>query len=288
MNKIDLPSMTSIRTFALFSEHGSISGAARAMNVTQPAVTQQVRALERFLGVKLVKRHKRGVLLTDEGQVLAQYLRRGFGEIREGVRVVTASKATKAIRVTTSPSFAAYWLVPRVTSFQAAHPGVSVQLDLSAEARALEDTGFDVAIRYCRDQDLPPGVSPLFEVDLNVLCHKDLAPAKPWTHEKLQALPWLQELGVSDVNNWFARHGMSASVPEQISEMPGNLIIEAVRRGEAVAYSVCDWVSSDLECGELVEIWPSREKGFYYAITDSGSPALELFLDWLVTEAGEH
>ncbi|WP_211236013.1 LysR family transcriptional regulator [Leisingera aquimarina] len=278
--------MTSIRAFALFSEHGSISGAARAMNVTQPAVTQQVRALERYLGVKLVKRHKRGVLLTDEGQVLAHYLRRGFGEIREGVRVVTASKAPNAIRITASPSFAAYWLVPRVTSFQAAHPGVSVQLDLSAEARALKDTGFDVAIRYCRDQDLPPGVSPLFEVALNVLCHKDLVPAKPWTHEKLQALPWLQELGVSDVKNWFVRHGMGTSVPDQISEMPGNLIIEAVRRGEAAAYSVCDWVSPELESGELVEIWPSREKGFYYAITDSGSPVLELFLDWLVTEAG--
>lgn len=285
MNYSDLLPLTALRGFALVVEHGSLSAAARAMNVTQPAVTQQVRSLERHLGKKLLKRHGRGVLLTDDGQVLAQYLQRGFDELRRGIEAVAANNSPTTVRVTTSPSFAAFWLVPRVAAFQAAHPGISVQIDLSAETRAIDRTDFDVAVRFCLQSDLPKRVKPLLNVTLNVLCHRTIKPKATVSGADLQDLPWLQELGVTEVNDWFVRQGIEQYIPAQISEMPGNLIIDTIKRGEAVAYTVCDWVADDLKRGDLVEIWGEPERGCYFALADRPSPACKAFLNWLRTNA---
>ncbi|WP_299143610.1 LysR family transcriptional regulator [uncultured Tateyamaria sp.] len=281
MNHTEFPSLKALRAFALVVEVGSLSAAARAMNVTQPAVTQQVRALEKHLGKKLLKRHGRGVLLTDDGQILAQYLQRGFDELRRGLDAVAANRHPANVRVTTSPSFAAFWLVPRVAAFQAAHPGITVQLDLSAEMRPIDSSDFDVAIRFCLQQDLPDGITPLLDVTLNVLCHSTIRPTAPVSGPDLTDLPWLQELGVSVVNDWFTRQGIADCVPAQISEMPGNLIVDAIRRAEAVAYTVCDWVSDDLSRGNIVAIWDKPERGCYYALADTRSPACAAFLQWL-------
>lgn len=287
MRSSDLPSLKALRAFALVVEHGSLSAAARAMNVTQPAVTQQVRGLERYLGKKLLKRHGRGVLFTDDGQILAQHLQRGFDEVQRGVDAVAAHKPPATVRVTTSPSFAAFWLVPRVAAFQAAHPGISVQLDLSAETRAIDTGDFDVAIRFCRRDDLPAGQTPLLEVSLNVLCHASMHPKQSVSGADLQGLPWLQELGVTEVHDWFVRQGIAEYVPPRISEMPGNLIVEAIRRGEAVAYIVCDWVADDLGRGDVVAVWDTPERGCYYALSKGPSPACQAFLRWLQANAAD-
>ncbi|WP_299723805.1 LysR family transcriptional regulator [uncultured Tateyamaria sp.] len=287
MSRPDLPSLKALRAFALVVEHGSLSAAAHALNVTQPAVTQQVRALEKHLGKKLLKRHGRGVLLTDDGQILAQYLQRGFDELQRGIEAVAANKHPTSVRVTTSSSFAAFWLVPRVAAFQAAHTGISVQIDLSAETRAIDNDGFDVAIRFCLRDDLPHGINPLLDVALNVLCHSTLRPAEPVSGDDLKTLPWLQELGVTVVYDRFVRQGIEECVPSQISEMPGNLIVDAIKRGEAVAYTVCDWVADDLERGDLVAIWDTPERGCYFALADNPTPVCQAFLDWLRINAAE-
>ncbi|UWQ33239.1 hypothetical protein K3555_01565 [Leisingera sp. M527] len=64
--------------------------------------------------------------------------------------------------------------------------------------------------------------------------------------------------------------------------MPGNLIIEALKRGEAVAYTVCDWVQDDIECGDLQDLWPDREEGAYYVLSNSGDldGGKAAFLNW--------
>ena len=287
MKSSSFPSLTSLRAFAFTAEYNSVSLAAEKMNVTQPAVSQQIRVLETQLSAKLIKRHGRGVLLTDDGQMLAQYLQRGFEELRQGVEAISERQSLPRIKITTSPSFATYWLMPRISAFQAAHPEVAVQLDLSAETLVIDIDGYDLAIRFCQMDNLPRDAEPIREVTLNVLCHKSLAPARGCTGSALKQLPWLQELGVSDVKDWFIRQGLENDIPNQISEMPGNLVIPAVLRGEAAAYTVCDWVSENIESGDLVEIWNKPERGCYFALSNRSNPVCKVFMQKLMSEANQ-
>jgi len=188
--------------------------------------------------------------------------------------------------VTTSPSFATYWLVPRISRFQMDHPDIAIQLDLTAEERALDRADFDLAIRYGRADTLPADVDVLKSVTLNVVGPTNLLPPKPWTAEALSNLPWLQELGASEIKGWYHRHDAYGTLPKRISEMPGNLILEALKRGEAVSYVVCDWIEEDLARGSLRELWPEREHGAYYTIRPTPvAPPTATFLKWLTQDA---
>ena len=274
--------MNALVAFARVAQTGSFAEAARILNVTPAAVSQQVRRLEQFLDTKLLQKHGRGVLLTEEGQILSRPLQSGLEQMEQGIAQVARYTSHDAVRVTTSPSFAAHWLVPRISQFQMEHPTIAIQLDLAAESRATDDPGFDLAIRYCKWEDLSAKASLLKAVNLNVVCPHNLLPAKPWSLAKFAQLPWLQELGVSEIKSWYRRQGAPQDAPRFISEMPGNLIIEALKRGEAVSYVVCDWVQDELDSGLLQELWSEREKGAYYILTrETHTPAASVFLEWL-------
>lgn len=284
-----LPPLNALHAFARVAQTGSMVDAAQVLNVTPAAVSQQVRRLEQFLETKLVQKYGRGVLLTDEGQILSRAVLNGLEQIELGVSEITRPAQTKVVSVTTSPSFATYWFVPRISKFQLAYPEISIQLDITAEAQAATRPKFDLAIRYCKWEDLPDGADLLTTVSLNVLCPTPLLPASPWATDALAGLPWLQELGVTEIRDWFSRQGIQQNLPVRVSEMPGNLIIEALKRGEAVAYTVCDWVLDELKSGGLHELWPTREKGAYYMLTqNSGADdATATFMQWLRDETND-
>lgn len=284
MNK--LPPLNAMNAFARVAQTGSIAEAAKTMNVTPAAVSQQVRRLEHFLETKLVQKHGRGVLLTDDGQILSRAVLGGFAQISQGVAQLSHRNTGKSVRVTTSPSFATYWLVPRISRFQMDHPDIAIQLDLTAEERAMDRADFDLAIRYGRTDNLPSDADVLKNVTLNVVCPTNLLPPKPWTAEAFSELPWLQELGASEIKGWYHRHGSYEALPQRISEMPGNLILEALKRGEAVSYVVCDWIEAELSRGSLHELWPEREHGTYYTLRPTPvAPATATFLNWLTQDA---
>ncbi|CAN0582296.1 unnamed protein product [Ectocarpus sp. 12 AP-2014] len=283
----NLPPLNALHAFARVAETGSFTEASKVLNVTPAAVSQQVRRLEQFFDTKLLQKHGRGVLLTDDGQILSRATLNGLAQMEQGVAQLSNRSSSKAVRVTTSPSFATYWLMPRIAEFQREHPDIAIQLDLSAEARGADRSDFDLAIRYCKLDDLPDGANLLKEVTLNVLCPTNLLPHKPWTPEALTQLPWLQELGVSEIKGWFYRRGITRDLPQRVSEMPGNLIMDALARGEAVAYVVCDWVLSEIESGALHELWDEREHGAYYmqTRTPAKDSATAVFVDWLKRKA---
>ncbi|MEO9825827.1 MAG: LysR family transcriptional regulator [Paracoccaceae bacterium] len=284
MNK--LPPLNAMHAFARVAETGSFAEAAKVLNVTPAAVSQQVRRLEQFFDTRLLQKHGRGVLLTDDGQILSRATLNGLAQIEQGAAQISNRTSSAAVRVTTSPSFATHWLVPRISKFQMDHPDIAIQLDLSAEARTPERSDFDLAIRYCKWEDLPTGADLLKSVTLNVLCPTELLPPKPISPKALAQLPWLQELGVSEIKGWFYRRGFGQDLPHRISEMPGNLIMEALVRGEAVAYVVCDWMEAEIRSGALHELWPKRERGAYYMQTKltGQNEATAIFLNWLKAE----
>lgn len=279
-----LPSLNALKAFAALAEAGSYSRAGEMLNVTHAAVMQQVKALEAHFGQRLVTRTGRKIALTEEGQMLARDLRIGFRRIRDGVEALGEVQNTRPVQVTMSPALAVRWLMPRIADFQTRYPDVTLLLNPSGAFIDLAPGGMDVAIRYSRLENLPEGANVLIKVDLVVAGTPALIESVDISGPgDLIHLPWLQELGTNEVADWLARRGVKLDRPIMISHMPGNLILDAVKRGDGITYTVRQWIEEDLRSGDLVELFPEESVGAFYIHTLSGEQrrSAKLFIKWL-------
>jgi LysR family glycine cleavage system transcriptional activator len=258
------------------------------LNVTHAAVMQQVKALENRFGVQLVTRSGRGIALTEDGKMLARELEAGFALIQKGVEALTNAETRRPVQVTMSPVFAVKWLMPRIADFQTRHPDVTLLLNPTGRMMELTPGGIDLAIRYGRRDGKVDAAAVLLLVDLVVVgapsCigQREIAGPADLVH-----LPWLQELGTKEVTDWLTRHGVILDRPLMISHMPGNLIMDAVKRGDGITYTARQWVEEEIHSGELVELFPEEESGLFYVHTRPGEQRrpVRLFVQWLKQQA---
>lgn len=148
MNFGALPPLTSLKAFAAVAETGSLSAAGRMLNVTHVAVGQQIRSLEDHLGHSLVVREGRGVVLTEEGRLLAQGVRQAFVQLQDTVEALSKSAAGRPLHITMTPAFAVSWLMPRISEFRREHPDLELMLNPTAAVVEMQPGGVDVAIRF--------------------------------------------------------------------------------------------------------------------------------------------
>jgi LysR family glycine cleavage system transcriptional activator len=288
MDWSNLPSLGSLRAFAAVADAGSYTQAAAALSVSHAAVSQQVKVLEERLGVPLVVRDGRGIALTEEGEALARDLAIGFAAIRRGVETLTGADAERPVQVTTSPAFAVRWLMPRITDFQKQHPEITLMLNPTAEVVELKPGGIDLAIRYRDSRGSNAKVESVLIADMVVVGTPALIGGREITDPAmLVELPWLQELGTNEVADWIARHGVTLDRPLMITHMPGNLIMDAVRRGDGITYTARPWVEEELRSGQLVALFPDEAFGIYYIATRPGvlRPPVKTFVKWLKRQA---
>ena len=142
-----LPPLGWLRTFEAAARHLSFTGAARDLNMTQSAVSQQVKALESFLGRPLFHRRPRALELTETGITYLPVVRDAFRTLVRGTRAVTGTDQD-VVQVQSNLTFAVHWLAPRLANFRAAHP--EVQLNISTELwepREMAE-GVDIEIRF--------------------------------------------------------------------------------------------------------------------------------------------
>ncbi len=145
-----LPPLNALRVFDAAARHLSFTKAAEELFVTQAAVSHQIKSLEDFLGLKLFRRRNRSLLLTEEGQSYYLDIKEIFSSINEATRKLQARSAKGALTVSLPPSFAIQWLVPRLSGFNSAYPGIDVRIQaVDREEDKLADD-VDVAIFYGR------------------------------------------------------------------------------------------------------------------------------------------
>lgn len=287
MDWLKLPPLNSLRAFSAVADTGSYTQAAARLNVTHAAVSQQVKALEQRLGAALVSRTGRGIQLTDAGDRLARDLNAGFATISRGVERLHEATEMSPVQITMSPAFAVEWLMPRIMEFQSTHPDITLMLNPTSKWMELRQGGIDVAIRY-RDKRRPFGkVAPVLISDMivigtpSVIGDRDLSdPAS------LVELPWLQELGTNEAADWFTYHGVVPDRPLTINQMPGNLIMDAVRRGDGLSYTARAFFRNDLKQGTIVELFSEPLFGVYYVETAPGPmrDAVRRFVTWLMSK----
>lgn len=285
-----LPSLNSLRAFHAVAETGGLSHAAELLNVTHPAVSQQVKALESRLGVSLVVRRGRGVSLTDDGKRLASDLDSAFSLIQRSIDQLASEAAEKPVQVTMSPAFAVEWLMPRLGEFQQQHPDVTLLLNPTSQVIDPNIGGPDVAIRY-RDRRRPTTEAPAVLVtDMVIIGTADLVTEYEIdSPASLVDLPWLQELGTNEVADWLRYRGVVPDKRLNITQMPGNLIMNAVRRGAGITYSARAFFEEDISTGRIVELFSEPSFGFYFVETgtEPQRPAVRTFVNWLLSHGDE-
>jgi len=283
-----LPSLNSLRAFSVVAESGSFSAAAAQLNVTHAAVSQQVKSLEAHLGVSLTVREGRGIRLTAEGAALAHDLGSGFSTILRGVENLKEAASARPVQITMSPAFAVEWLMPRIMEFQYRHRDITLLLNPTAEVVELKPGGIDLAIRYCERDRLDGAVAPVLISDMIVIATPELLGGRKFDDPaSLVDMPWLQELGTNEAASWLASHGVTLDRPLMINHMPGNLIMEAVRRGDGITYTARAFFRDDLQSGKVVELFSDAASGIYFLEAGPVAlrPAVRTFANWLKAKA---
>jgi DNA-binding transcriptional LysR family regulator len=168
----ELPSLDLLKGFETAARNLSFTKAAAELFVTQSAVSRQIQALEDQLGVPLFRRSHRELRLTEEGQTLYKT----SAEVMRLLRDVAGRLGGRPgmLTVTTTASFAALWLVPRLNDFRRLHPGIDMRLDATNEIQDLEREGIDVAIRYCTPRAAGTAGARLFGELVFPVCSKTL------------------------------------------------------------------------------------------------------------------
>jgi LysR family glycine cleavage system transcriptional activator len=279
------PPLNALRAFAALAETGSFTRAGEVLNVSHAAVSQQVRALEERLGVALLPRDGRRGALTPEGERLAAALDAGFGGIARAVDELTGADAWRPLQVTTTSAFAMNWLMPRLSAFRHEHPDVELMLNPTAELVPLAHGGVDVAIRFGRGR-WPGLVAELLVPTSMVLVGAPALIGDRTIREPrdILDLPWMQELGTTEMSAWLRDHGVEAARKPNVVHLPGHLVLEAVRIGDGVSLSTRVNVERDLATGRLVVLFEEDEPGLgCYIVTRPGvlRPPLKAFVGWL-------
>ncbi len=146
INWSKIPSLSTLRAFEAVGRFQNQSEAAASLNVTQAAISQQLRTLEDTLDEKLFQRQGKGIVLTQTGRKLHAALQSGFGTIAQGIDDIRDLKEKRPIRVTMTPVFAENWLLARIGSFWQDYPNIQVELIPTESNINLEEV--DLAIRH--------------------------------------------------------------------------------------------------------------------------------------------
>jgi len=143
-----LPPLNTLRSFDAAARHRSFTRAAEELCVTQGAVSHQVKALETELGLQLFKRERNGLVITDAGRAYHAVVRDAFDRLELGTDRLLQRQRLATITVSTSPDFAAKWLVARLGRFAEAYPEIELKLSATMHHVDFAREDVDLAIRH--------------------------------------------------------------------------------------------------------------------------------------------
>lgn len=284
-----LPPLSALRAFEAVAQGGGLTGAARRLNVTHPAIAQQLRVLEDHLGLRLVRREGRGLRLTAEGTRLAAALSDGFGTIAAAIAALKAEGADRPVRITLTASFAAQWLMPRLRVFWDRHPDIGLSLHPEPRVVDLARDGFDLGIRYGAGGW--PGVQARFLASARLVVAAAPAlvgdPAAA-TAARLQDMDWILAGNWPEQDRFLASLGLDPGALSSTEISDETLALSAARQGLGLVVESAALVEDDVRAGRLVVLHDSRDRlPAYFVVTPPGAPRppAKVFLDWLAAQS---
>ncbi|MDD9878286.1 MAG: transcriptional regulator GcvA [Magnetovibrio sp.] len=290
------PPFAALRALESAARHLNFTRAAEENNVTQSAVSHQIRHLEELWGLKLFDRPSRGLALTRNGQMLAPLVRQFIDDLEATLETLHADVGRAPLRVDMLQSFSVKWLVPRLGRFHDQHPEVDVWISTHDELVDFSSQNIDVAIRLGHG-DYPGLTSTLLlREHVYPVCSPEFADrhAPLETPADLLDVPLLLRLGDPAHPNWedwFKEAGVGDAVLTEGTRFPDtNMALQAAMDGQGVALARSAHVGDDLKAGRLVRLFdvdcPSSVS--YYLVCPEAAadkPKVAAFRDWLLAEA---
>lgn len=294
---VHLPSLNGLRAFEASARLLSFTLAAAELNVTQAAISHQIKRLEEQLNVQLFVRQNRALLLTRAAQDYLPAVRAAFEDLRRATERLVRPERQRVLTVSTIPSLAAKWLVPRLINFQEAYPDIEVRISTSMREVDLRGEGIDLAIRHGKGEW--PGLRAdwLMDEDWFPVC----SPALLAGNRPLRRPADLADHTLIHVEHYKQAWSLwleAAGVPAEIAERRGltfDLIMVALQAaidGVGVALAGTSFVEVDIAAGRLVAPFdmalPHKEGGFYVVAPEetADQPAITLFRAWLLGSLG--
>ncbi|KVL87286.1 transcriptional regulator GcvA [Burkholderia stagnalis] len=288
--------LLALRAFAETGRHGSVKRAAEAMGVTPGAVSQQIRQLEERVGVTLFVRTRHGVELTEAGARVYPGLSMAFDQIGHALRTLEAAHARKTVTISTVPSFAASWLVPRLGRFTSRHPDIEVRVEASSSLVDPHRDRVDVAIRHGLGRYPGLATERLMAPVLWPVASPARLAAGTVIREPADCLayPLLQDSDRADWPLWLAAHGVAEDPRAERGTAFDDdyLLIRAAVAGQGLALVPVEYAREEIAAGRLAlaldKPWPARFAYYVVTLPDAMQrPEVGAFVNWVKDEARE-
>lgn len=280
--------LKALRAFEASARHLSFTRAAEELHVTQAAVSHQVKLLESQLKVPLFKRLPRGLMLTQEGELLLPVLKSSFDQMSHTLDRLGESSHREVLNVGVVGTFAVGWLLPRLEDFQQTYPFVDLRLSTHNNRADLAAEGLDLAIRFGTGAWHGTAAQPLLPASLSVLCIPEIA-ARLNTPADVLGETWLRSYRADEWTEWLLAAGLPRSFPMTKSIVFDSSIamVEAALQGAGVALAPPLMFSRQLSSGALVQPFDTTVSlGGYWLTrlqTRAETHAMASFREWLLT-----
>ncbi len=289
-----LPPLNALRAFEAAARSESFTRAAEELNVTQGAVSQQVKALEATLGIKLFNRERQRLVITEAGRDYLEVVRDALDRIASGTERVVRRQRSGVLTISTSPDFAAKWLVYRLGRFAESHPEIDLRVTATAHHVDFAREDVDLAVRH--GDGRWPGLAAvrLCIEQLFPVCSPKLVSGRNrvTTASDLLKFPLLR---LQDWKNW-TRWFEVADVANFVAHGPilnsASMLIDAAIDGQGIALARTALAAWDIINGRLVRPIDIslRMSNTYWIVcpkVTSSVPKIATFRKWLLAEAAE-
>ena len=290
-----LPPLNALRAFEAAARNLSFTRAAEELHVTHSAISHQVKGLEAYLEVLLFVRLNRAVKLTDAGKAYLPALRDAFDRIADATAGIRTRDRAGALTISTSPAFAAKWLVPRLSGFREARPEIDVWLTPTLHLVDFTRGEVDAAVRWGDGEW--PGLRADLLGAMNVfpVCSPRLlrGPHPLRTPADLRHHPLLHDAGGEDWRRWLLAAGVDGVDPTPgLHFHDSSLVIQAAVEGQGVALAYSALAADDLAERRLVrpfEISLPTDYAYYFVCPEASAEIHKIaaFRDWMLAEVSK-
>jgi LysR family transcriptional regulator, glycine cleavage system transcriptional activator len=287
-----LPPLNALKAFEAAARHESFTRAADELCVTQGAVSQQVKALEAELAIKLFNRERQRLVITEAGRDYLTVIRDALDRIAVGTEKLLERQNAGVLTVSTSPDFASKWLVHRLGHFAEAHTGIDLRVSATLHHVDFAREEVDLAVRH--GDGNWPGLDTvkLCSEQLFAACSPKLLSGRRRVSRPadILKLPLIHTESRTDWTRWLQAAGIADA---QVTHGPvlnrASMAIDAAINGQGIALARTTLAAFDLINGRLVRPFAEalRLSKSYWIICPKATatlPKIVTFREWLLTE----
>ncbi|TWB14652.1 LysR family transcriptional regulator [Rhizobium sp. ERR 1071] len=277
--------LASLRAFEAAIRHESFAKAAAELNLTAAGVSQHVRALEEWLGIKLFTRHARGVTATMAGRSFGAAVANGLRHIDIAARQLRLAGNNRPVSVACIASVATRWLIPRLQAFKKEYPEIQINIVYALDARTPEEASVDLLIRH-GPRPSTHAIS-LLPAETRPTCSREYerrhGPIR--TPADLLNVDLLHDETTAVWTRWFTLEGIHQPPKPGPIFADFGLMIGSVIGGQGVGLCPTALIAEELGNGTLVALFDTAldtDKSYWLIEADHLSDDAETFRDWLI------